>query len=85
MVDILLLRFSSISNSDTKSGGVGKKRIILKAANLNKILNLDSSPQKVNEFIKNGSKAQLKDSNSMDCFRGIDSPQVRVKDALIKV
>ena len=41
------------------------KSIQMKTAHINKIINLDSSPQKLNNFIGNCRGAQLKDSNAV--------------------
>ena len=52
---------------------------------LKKLLNLDSSPHKLKNFIENCRRAQLKDSNSMKYFLEIDSLSVGVENAVAKI
>ena len=59
--------------------------VLLTAAHINKILNLDSSPQKLNYVMKVWGKARLENSNSMKYFLGIDSLSVGLEKAQAKI
>ena len=69
----------------TKGEELAIKSIQIKTAHINKILNLDSSPQKLNNFIENCRGAQLQGSNLVKYFLGLDSLSFGVENALAKI
>ena len=61
------------------------KPILLRAAHINELLNLDSSPQNLKNFIVNYRSAQLKDSNLVEYFLELNSLSVGVENAVAKI